>query len=70
MVLAAAVSVLMATLWGGRATVTADYDGYYAMPYFRESGGDSMFNVVDYKGSKGRPAPDIIRHEYRWDEVK
>ena len=46
------------------------YDGYYAMPYFREAGGDTMLYVVNYKGIKGQPAPDIIRHEYRWDEVK
>jgi hypothetical protein len=46
------------------------YDGYYAMPYFRESGGDTLFHVVDYKGIKGRPAPDIILHAYHWDEVK
>ena len=46
------------------------YDGYYAMPYFRQRGADTMFHVVDYKGIKGQPAPSIIHHEYRWDEVK
>jgi hypothetical protein len=45
-------------------------DGYYAMPYFRGSGAETRLYVVDYKGIKGQPAPDIIHHEYRWDEVK
>jgi hypothetical protein len=45
------------------------FDGYYAAPYFRESGGDTMLYVVNYKGIKGEPGPSIIRHEYRWDEV-
>jgi hypothetical protein len=44
-------------------------DGYYAMPYFRGSGADTLLYVVDYKAVKGQP-PEIIRHEYRWDEVK
>ena len=45
-------------------------DGYYAMPYFREVGGDTMLYVVNYKGIKGQPGPNILRHEYRWEEVK
>jgi hypothetical protein len=45
-------------------------DGYYAMPYFREAGGNTMLYVVNYRGLKGQPGPNIIRHEYRWDEVK
>ncbi len=45
-------------------------DGYYAMPYFRQMGEDTMLNVVNYKRLAGQPAPDILRHEYRWDEVK
>jgi hypothetical protein len=48
----------------------AVYDGYYAMPYFREVGAATMLYVVDYKAIKGQSAPDIIQHEYRWDEVK
>jgi hypothetical protein len=44
-------------------------DGYYAMPYFRGAGADTFLYVVDYKAVKGA-LPDIIRHEYRWDEVK
>jgi hypothetical protein len=45
-------------------------DGYYAMPYFRGSGADTLLYVVDYKGFKGQQPPEIIRHEYRWGEVK
>jgi hypothetical protein len=45
-------------------------DGYYAMPYFRGSGADTLLYVIDYKGMKGQQPPEIIRHEYRWDEVK
>lgn len=44
-------------------------DGYYAMPYFRGSGLDTLLHVVDYKALQGRQ-PEIIRHEYRWDEVR
>ena len=45
-------------------------DGYYAMPYFRNAGGNTMLYVVNYKSVKGQPGPSILRHEYRWDEVK
>jgi hypothetical protein len=40
------------------------------MPYFREVGAATMLYVVDYKAIKGQSAPDILQHEYRWDEVK
>jgi hypothetical protein len=46
------------------------FDAYYAMPYFRTSGAETMMYVVTYQGVRGQPAPDIVRHEYRWDEVK
>ncbi len=45
-------------------------DGYYAMPYFRDVAGDTMLYVVNYKMIQGQPGPNILRHEYRWDEVK
>ncbi len=44
-------------------------DGYYAMPWFRGSGSDTLLHVVTYKGRNSRP-PDIIHLEFRWDEVK
>jgi hypothetical protein len=40
------------------------------MPYFREIDGQVMMYVINDKGTKGQAAPDILRHEYRWDEVK
>ncbi|MDD4102969.1 MAG: sialidase family protein [Kiritimatiellae bacterium] len=43
-------------------------DGYYAMPYWRESNGKTMFNVVNYKAASG--APVIHRLEFDWEEVR
>jgi hypothetical protein len=45
-------------------------DGYYAMPYFRGTGAETMMHVVDYKRPASQPGPDIILHSYRWDDVK
>lgn len=44
-------------------------DGYYAVPVFGERGGQTSLHVITYKGVNQRP-PDIIRLDYRWDEVK
>jgi hypothetical protein len=44
-------------------------DGYYAMPYFRDVDGVTMLYVVTYRATKGQPGPDILRHEFRWNEV-
>lgn len=49
-----------------RADIT---DGYYAVPYFQERNGVTYFNVINYKGANGKH-PDILRHEFIWDEVK
>ena len=43
-------------------------DGYYAMPYWRERDGKTLFNVVTYKKEAG--APQIIRLEFDWQEVR
>ena len=43
-------------------------DGYYAMPYWRERDGKTFFNVVTYKRETG--APNIIRIEFDWQEVR
>ena len=43
-------------------------DGYYAMPYWRERGGKTLFNVVTYKRAEG-PA-QILRLEFDWREVR
>lgn len=50
-----------------RANVT---DGYYAMPYFRGEGDDARLSVVDYKRPAGQPGPDIVLHEFRWQDVR
>jgi hypothetical protein len=49
-----------------RANVT---DGYYAMPYFRDVGGQTRVNMVTYKALDREP-PQIIRLEYLWDEIR
>jgi hypothetical protein len=43
-------------------------DGYYAMPYWRESGGKTVFHIVTYKRCDG-PA-QIIRLTFAWQEVR
>lgn len=44
-------------------------DGYYAVPYWRQREGRTAFNLITYKGVAKR-APDIIRLEFDWEEVK
>jgi hypothetical protein len=44
-------------------------DGYYAMPWFRGTGTDTILHVVTYKGVNGQP-PDLVHLAFRWDEVK
>ncbi len=46
-------------------------DGYYAMPYFVEREGTVYFNAITYKSlhNRGRP-PDLIRLEFRWEELR
>ena len=44
-------------------------DGYYAVPVFTERDGQTWLHVITYKGMNQQP-PDIIRLDYRWDEVK
>jgi hypothetical protein len=46
------------------------FDGYYAMPYFRDVDGQTMMFVVNYRGIRGQSGPNIICHQFRWDEVK
>ncbi len=43
-------------------------DGYYAVVYWRENGGKTMFNVVNYKAESGPPV--IHRLEFDWEEVR
>ncbi len=45
------------------------FDGYYAVPYFRDSDGKTMLHVITYKGIRPQ-LPSIIRLEYLWEEVK
>lgn len=45
-------------------------DGYYAGYYWQNLKGESLFNVVTYRANSDAQAPDIIRLEYKWDEVK
>jgi len=44
-------------------------DGYYGVPYFQERNGVIYFNVIDYKGVNDKK-PDILRHEFIWEEIK
>jgi hypothetical protein len=44
-------------------------DGYYAVPYWQEGADKTFFNLITYKKIADR-TPDILRLEYRWDEVK
>ena len=46
-------------------------DGYYAMPYFITRDGEVYFNVITYKSLHFRESPpDLIRLEFRWDELR
>jgi hypothetical protein len=49
-----------------RANVT---DGYYAVPYFQERDGKTWFNVINYRAFDGAH-PDMVRHEFDWNEVR
>ncbi len=44
-------------------------DGYYAVPYWRQRGNHTAFNLITYKGVAKR-APDIIQLEFNWEEVR
>jgi hypothetical protein len=44
-------------------------DGYYAVPWFRGTGADTLLHLVTYKGLNGQP-PDLVHLAFRWDEVK
>jgi hypothetical protein len=44
-------------------------DGYYSAPQWLVRDGKLIFSVVTYKGIEGNN-PDIIRLEYRWNEVR
>jgi hypothetical protein len=44
-------------------------DGYYAQSYWQMREGRMRFNVINYKRGS-QPAPDILRWEYDWEEVK
>ena len=43
-------------------------DGYYAVPYWRKSGGKTLFNVVNYKAESGPPVIHLL--EFDWEEVR
>ncbi|MCT1526045.1 hypothetical protein [Sphingobacterium hotanense] len=45
-------------------------DGYYAGFYWQPKLNESFFNVITYRAFSGAEAPDIIRLEYKWNEVK
>ena len=44
-------------------------DGYYSSPQWLERSGKTYLQVFTYKGLDGHD-PDIVRLEYRWDEVR
>ncbi len=44
-------------------------DGYYAQPYWQERDGKKLFQVVTYRRGTEK-APDIIRLEFDWEEVR
>lgn len=44
-------------------------DGYYAQPYWRPGKQGTRFLVVTYKRANAA-APDIVRLEYRWEDVR
>lgn len=45
-------------------------DGYYAVPYFQADDGGLKFNVVTYRRPVGQSGSDLLRLEYRWDELR
>lgn len=53
-------------------------DGYYATVHWRQQAGLELFNVITYKRAdfvaehrrEGIHPPDLIRLEFRWDELK
>ncbi|MCE2436179.1 MAG: exo-alpha-sialidase, partial [Candidatus Latescibacteria bacterium] len=46
-------------------------DGYYAMPYFTTRAQKVYFNIVTYKSLHLRESPpDLIRLEFKWDELR
>ena len=49
-----------------RANIT---DAHYGVPYFQERDGVTYLNVIDYRGLN-RAHPDIVRHEFKWEEVR
>lgn len=44
-------------------------DGYYAVTAFSGHGAEERLHVITYKAMDQRP-PDIVRFDYRWDDVK
>ncbi len=44
-------------------------DGYYAVVTYTGEGAAETLHVFTYKGLEGRP-PDIVRHDFRWADVK
>jgi hypothetical protein len=44
-------------------------DGYYAQPYWQESGGRMRFQVITFKRGAAK-TPDIIRLAFDWEEVR
>lgn len=44
-------------------------DGYYAVVTYTGEGAATTLHVFTYKGLEGRP-PDIVRHDFRWADVK
>jgi hypothetical protein len=44
-------------------------DGYYAVPVFSERNGETILHAITYKAFNKQP-PDIVRLDYRWEEVK
>lgn len=44
-------------------------DGYYAVTAFSGTGAQTKLHVITYKALASRP-PDIVRFDYRWDDVK
>ena len=44
-------------------------DGYYAVPWFRGAGTETVMHLITYHGLDRRP-PDLVHLAFRWDEVK
>lgn len=46
-------------------------DGYYAVPYFQQSGDQTLFNVITYRMNRDKQkSPELVRLEYLWKEVR